>query len=144
MELRLQQGRFFGQFARFGITGGGVALLSIVTYWLVAVPVGWPPLLANLLSCLVSLICGFHAHRRWSFRGVQGSRARYTVVSVFAFLTNSLWVWLLTECLGSASWMPILPMLFLTPLCTFVLARFWVFGGMSRDGEAREALTLFT
>jgi putative flippase GtrA len=136
------------ELARFGLAGGGVAMISILAYWLAAVPAGLAPGLANLISYLVNLLCGFHAHRRWSFRVAAGTTgesrrmARYAAVSIFAFLMNSVWVWLLTARLGAPSWTPILPMLFATPLCTFALARLWVFG-VAKEEPGREVLTLF-
>ena len=44
-----------------------------------------------------------------------------------AFLLNSFWVWLLYSHLDLGRGAPILPMLFVTPVMTFVLNRQWVF-----------------
>lgn len=122
-------------FARFAISGGGVALVAVATYYLCAVPLALPPLLANLIAYLTQLVVGYQAHRLFSFRQQRrdaASMVRYAIMSVGAFGLNSLWVWALTDLAGLARWTPIVPMVALTPLITFALARYWVF--VDRDG----------
>ena len=48
-------------------------------------------------------------------------------VSVISYALNSLWVWLLYTHLDLGRAAPIAPMLFVTPVVTFVLNRQWVF-----------------
>lgn len=122
-------------FARFAISGGGVALVAVATYYLCAVPLALPPLLANLIAYLTQLVVGYQAHRIFSFRQQRRDRAsmiRYALMSVGAFALNSLFVWALTDLAGLPRWTPIVPMVALTPLVTFALARYWVFA--DRDG----------
>ena len=121
------------ELVRFLLAGGGVAALTVLIYWLAAGPLGWPPLLANLLSYIFNLAAGFRIHGTWSFRrdrarAERAAGVRYVLVSLSAFGLNSLWVWLLTGVGRAPAWTPVLPMLFVTPLFTFAAARRWIFG----------------
>lgn len=123
-----------GQLIRFIIAGGVVTGLAVAVYWILAAPFGVAPLLANLVGYVAAVVSGYLLHSRWSFRD-HGDRddpaargARFMVVSVISLALNSLWVWVLTEPLGGPPWWPILPMLAVTPMVTFLLNRKWVFG----------------
>lgn len=123
-------------FTRFAISGGLAACVAIMAYTLCAVLIGWSPLIANLLSYLAQLGVSYHLHCRFSFgitHGGMGSMARYAMLSVGAFACNSLWVWVCTHRLGLPAWTPLAPMIFVTPLMTFLLARYWVFA--ASDGR---------
>jgi putative flippase GtrA len=120
------------QLARFVISGAFVTALGVAVYALVALVLRWHPQLGNFLAYVVAVATGYVMHSQWSFRDHGGERThatklRFALVSVISYALNSLWVWLLfTEMqLGRAA--PILPMLFVTPVVTFVLNRQWVF-----------------
>lgn len=122
------------QLIRFIVAGGAVTVLAVAVYWTLATPFGVSPLLANLAGYVAAVVSGYVLHSRWSFRG-HGDRdapaarsVRFVVVSAISLALNSLWVWLLTGPLGGPTWWPILPMLAITPVVTFVLNRKWVFG----------------
>ena len=124
-----------GQLVRFGIVG----LISTAIYSAVylplayALPKGWavaavPP------AFLVAVICGFFMHSGWSFRG-HGTRdnsgrqhAKFLVVQGFGLVLNSLFTWVITGPLHGANWVPLIPVITVTPLATFALNRQWVFG----------------
>ncbi|WP_394647351.1 GtrA family protein [uncultured Sphingomonas sp.] len=132
----------FWQLVRFGLTGGAATALYAVVYWPIATYAQgrWPladrsvwPLVANVLGYLVAMLSGYVMHSRWSFRGV-GDRdnlartgGRFFIVSLVSFAMNTFFVWLLTGPLHGATWWPLVPILFVTPLVTFALNRFWVF-----------------
>lgn len=120
------------QLVRFVATGGFVTALGVGVYALVALGLRWNPQLGNFLAYLVAVASGYVLHSRWSFRGHGGERThstklRFTAVSVISYALNSLWVWLLYTHLDLGRAAPILPMLFVTPVVTFVLNRQWVF-----------------
>lgn len=121
------------QLVRFGVAGGGVAMISVFVYWVAAVPLGIHPLIANFISYLTNIALGFLIHRAWTFRELtrhdRGGRApyRYVAVSLIALALNTVWTALLTQILRLPAWTPILPMVFVTPLVTFVINRHWVF-----------------
>ena len=117
---------------RFVVSGAFVTALAVGVYALVALLLRWHPQLANFLAYSVSLATGYFMHSEWSFRGHGGQRThatkvRFITVSLISYALNSFWVWLLTTPLRLDPAWPILPMLFVTPLVTFVLNRQWVF-----------------
>jgi putative flippase GtrA len=121
------------QLIRFGFVGGFVTALGAATYWVPATFFGVPPLLANLIGYVVAAGVGYVLHSRISFRG-HGSRdkpARRTgrsfAVSLVSLALNSLFVWVLTGPLHGPTWWPVVPMICVVPMVTFVLYRHWVF-----------------
>lgn len=123
-----------GQLIRFGMVGGFVTALGVAAYYFPATYLFVPPLLANLLGYAVAVAFGYVLHSRVSFRG-HGSRdnpvqrtGRFFIVSLVSLGLNSLFVGVLTGPLHGATWWPVIPMIFVTPLVTFSLNRQWVFG----------------
>ena len=142
-HARIEQLRaLFWQIVRFGLTGGAATAIYAAVYWPIATyaQMRWPlehrsvwPLIANVLGYLVSMVAGYVIHSRWSFRGV-GERdnvartgGRYLVVMLVSFTMNTFFVWFLTGPMHGATWWPLLTNVFVTPMLTFVLYRFWVF-----------------
>lgn len=131
---RIEPGRraVVGQLIRFGATGGLVTALGVAVYALVAVQLHWNPQLGNFLAYAVAVVSGYVLHSRWSFRGHgdarnASTRLRFALVSLISYALNSFWVWLFYSLLDVGRVAPILPMLLVTPLVTFVLNRQWVF-----------------
>ena len=56
-----------------------------------------------------------------------GTKLRFLAVSLISYALNAFWVWLFYSHFDLGRAVPILPMLFVTPLVTFVLNRQWVF-----------------
>ena len=123
---------FVGQLLRFLISGALVTALGVGVYALAALWLRWHPQIANLLAYLTAMGTGYVMHSRWSFRD-HGERTRSTavkfvIVSLISLALNSFWVALFTGPLDLSPAWPILPMLFVTPIVTFLLNRQWVFG----------------
>ena len=121
-----------GQLVRFGITGAFVTALGVGVYALVALVLQWHPQLGNFLAYVTAMTTGYVMHSSWSFRGHGGERTpatklRFLTVSVISYALNAFWVWLLYTYLDLGRAAPILPMLFVTPMVTFLLNRHWVF-----------------
>jgi putative flippase GtrA len=119
------------QLVRFAVAGLGVTALSALLYLGLAAA-GLPPLVANLFSHGGGVLVGFHVHSRWTFRDEARSDGaarivRFAAGSTAALLLNSLWVWALVTAGGAPSWAPLPAMLFVTPLASFALNRWWVF-----------------
>jgi putative flippase GtrA len=121
------------QLIRFGMVGGFVTALGAGAYWVPATFLGVPPLAANVLGYLIAAGVGYVLHSRVSFKG-HGSRenpvrrtGRFLIVSLVSLGLNSLFVWVLTGLLHGPTWWPVVPMIFVTPLATFALNRYWVF-----------------
>lgn len=124
---------WIGQLLRFGLVGGFVTLLGATLYYVPATWLGVPPLLANLLGYAVAVVFGYVLHGRISFAGHGGRdqplvrTGRFFLVSLVSLGLNSLFVYLLTGPLGGPTWWPLVPMLFVTPIFTFLFNRHWVF-----------------
>lgn len=125
-----------GQLVRFGIAGG----LSTLIYTAVYLPLthyvftGPRAVLAVPPAFVVAVIAGFFLHSAWSFRG-HGARdnsgrqhLKFLVVQGVGLALNALFTWLLTGLLHQPSWVPLIPVVAITPLATFALNRQWVFG----------------
>lgn len=124
----------WAQIMRYLFVGGGITALGAAIYWVCATLLHVPPLIANSLAFVVGVMIGYVLHSRVSFRG-HGSRddlgrttTRFLAVNLFGYAMNSLWVWLLVEHWRGPTWWPIVPMVLLTPIITFVMHRRWTFG----------------
>ena len=125
-----------GQLVRFGVAG----LLSTLIYAAVYLPLATFVLPARLAvlavppAFVVAVTCGYFLHSHWSFRGHgargpgAGRKVRFLVVQGFGLVLNALFTWVITGPLHGAAWLPLLPIVTVTPIATFVLNRQWVFG----------------
>jgi putative flippase GtrA len=126
-------GGMLGQLVRFGIAGG----ISTVIYSAVYLPLAtWvlPRRLAVLAvppAFAVAVTAGFFLHSAWSFKGHgvrgEGQRFKFVAVQAFGLLLNALFTWVLTGPMGQPAWLPLLPIVTITPVATFLLNRQWVF-----------------
>jgi putative flippase GtrA len=120
------------QLARFAVSGAFVTALGVSIYALVALVLRWNPQLGNFLSYVVAMGVGYVIHSKFSFRDHGSERdhatkVRFVAVSLVSYALNAFWVWLLHTRLHMSRAAPIVPMLFVTPLVTFLLNRQWVF-----------------
>lgn len=123
----------FAQLIRFVITGLGVTFFYAAVYWPLATFV-IDPRLAVVIAFLAATLLGRYAHSQISFRG-HGTRDdpnriafRFLIVSLIGFFLNLGFTWVLTgPPINGPTWWPLVPAIFLTPLVTFALNRFWVF-----------------
>ena len=132
LPLDASQRAVAAQLMRFVVTGGFVTALGVGVYAIVALLLRWNPQLGNFLAYVVAVASGYVMHSRWSFRGHGGARThatkfRFAAVSIISYALNSFWVWLLFTHLDLGRAAPIAPMLFVTPVVTFLLNRQWVF-----------------
>jgi putative flippase GtrA len=125
------------QLIRFGIAGG----ISSVIYFAVYMPLALYVFDAHLAvlavppAFLVGVIAGFFLHSAWSFKG-HGTRdqsgrqhLKFFMVQSFGLALNAAFTWIITGPLFHGPvWLPMIPVLTITPLATFALNRQWVFG----------------
>lgn len=121
----------FAQLVRFAAAGLGVTAFSAAIYLVYAVLLHVEPILANMVSHFCGVAAGYTVHSRWSFRGAShqspASLGKFAFVSGIALLLNSTWVWIATGLMHGPAWAPVPAMLFVTPLVSFALNRYWVF-----------------
>src|SRR6476469_280867 len=121
----------FRQLVRFTIVGLSLAIVYSGIYWYLATYV-MAPVLAVVIAFLVSVSIGFVLHSRWSFRG-HGARedhrlkVKFLLVQTSGFLLNEVFTWALPGPMHGATWWPLVPAIFVTPLATFALNRQLVF-----------------
>jgi putative flippase GtrA len=120
------------QLLRFAVAGLGVTLFSAAIYAAAVSLLGVHPLAANGFSHGCGVVAGYMVHSRWSFNadtdgGERAMIVRFVLASSFAFALNSFWVWLAVDAMRLPSLAPLPAMVFLTPLCSFILNRTWVF-----------------
>ena len=131
----LRRSGVLAQLVRFGIAGG----ISTVIYAVVYMPLAtwvFPNLAVAAVpfAFAVAVTCGFFLHSLWSFKG-HGSRDnsgrqhfKFLIVQGFGLLLNALFTWVLADLMHYPDWVPLIPIVTITPLATFALNRQWVFG----------------
>lgn len=122
------------QLMRYVVIGGFVTALGAAIYYGCAEFLHIEPLIANLIAFIVGVVIGYFLHSQVSFRG-HGARddlartgGRFIAVNLFGLSLNSFWVWSLVHWAHGPNWWPIVPMVFVTPLATFLMHRQWTFG----------------
>ncbi|GAA4033090.1 GtrA family protein [Sphingomonas rosea] len=123
--------KLLGQLVRFGLVGGGLAVLYSAIYWPLATYVMWP-VFAVLIAFAVAVTTGYFLHSRWSFQD-QGhaedtrTKVGFLLVQSSGMVLNVLFTWLLVDVMHGPTWWPLVPAVTVTPLFTFILNRWWVF-----------------
>lgn len=122
------------QAMRYGLAGMIITLLVAASYWAIAEFLGVDPMVSLTIVFIFFTFVSYFAHGAFSFRG-HGARdrqhirlTRFLIVNLIGFATNQLFVWLLVKHLGGPNWWPVIPIIFVTPVLTFLLHRRWVFG----------------
>lgn len=119
---------------RFGLVGGFSTIVYAVIYWPLATYVVHP-VLAVFIAFSIAVAVGYVLHSSWSFRGhgksSEGGRtqAKFLSAQSVGMVLNALFTWILTGPLfHGPTWWPLVPAVLVTPLVTFALNRWWVFG----------------
>nr|WP_295668735.1 GtrA family protein [Sphingomonas sp.] len=133
---KLRDSGVLGQVIRFGIAG----LISTAIYSAVYLPLSAHVFAPNHavyavpFAFAVAVTAGFFLHSAWSFKG-HGTRdtsgkqhAKFMTVQLFGLMLNSAFTWVLTGALHQPNWVPLIPVVLITPIATFALNRQWVFG----------------
>jgi len=122
------------QAARYAFAGMVITVLVAASYWAIAEFLHVDPMVSLTIVFLFFTVVSYFTHGAFSFRG-HGERdrqhirlARFLIVNVIGFATNQFFVWLLVKYLHGPTWWPVIPIIFVTPLLTFMLHRRWVFG----------------
>jgi putative flippase GtrA len=122
------------QLIRFGLVGGLSTLVYAAVYWPLATY--WVhPLVGVVVGFSVAVVFGYVLHSGWSFKGhgqdqrSPATRGKFILVQLFGMALNALFTWVLTgPFFHGPTWWPLVPAVTMTPLATFALQRWWVFG----------------
>jgi putative flippase GtrA len=122
------------QLSKFASVGGLATAVHAVVYTVVGGHLD--PMLANLIAFLVAFIFSYIGHFLWTFRAqtkgqevhkAVGYQIRFLTVAVMGLLLNSMAVWAVTDLFNVDYLFALVPMIFMVPLLTFALAKFWAF-----------------
>ncbi len=124
-------GGLFGQLVRFAIVGGLSTVVYAIVYWPLATYV-IPPVLASVAGFLVAVVFGYVFHSRWSFKGHEaeggvGTQSKFIAVQSVGMAMNAGFTWVFTAPLQQPTWVPLIPVVLVTPFVTFALNRYLVF-----------------
>lgn len=117
----------------FGIVGVSAMLVHLASVALVLVPLGLPPLLANLFGFLLAFQVSHLGHHRLTFSAVAApvarSRRRFFAVALVSFLVNEALYALLLHFTPLDYRLALAIVLIAVAALTFVSARQWAFAG---------------
>lgn len=116
---------------------GGVGLVATGTHgaiYLVALLLVAPQV-ANLMGFAMALLVSYLGHSRFTFADSNKGNSknqrrvvRFGFVSGFGLAVNSGFVALTTHVLQAPPWVAVGFIAFVTPVMTYILLKFWVFG----------------
>jgi putative flippase GtrA len=118
------------EFVRFGAVGASSTILYLAVYG-GGVLVGVPFILAALAAFVLSAVCGYLLHHRWTFRTNAPTRrglARWLMLQSTVLGCNLLALWALVVQAGIDRLLAQVLLLPLLPLATYLLSRRRVFG----------------
>jgi putative flippase GtrA len=132
----------------FGVVGATCFFLDIALFQLFYAVLHIDPVLAKLLSTLVSMTAAYFGHRHWSFshRARTGLRREYllfTIVNVVTLTMSLAVVWFVHGPLGQDSALVLqaanVASIGLGTVIRFVSYRLWVFPGHAPGPEREHA-----
>ncbi len=121
------------QMSRYAIAGLVITLALSASYWALTDLAGIDPMWSFTAAFLVFWLVSYVTHGAFSFKG-HGARdrqhvraTRYLAVTLLGFCLNQFFVWSLVKQMHGATWWPIIPMIFVTPLALFAMMRKYVY-----------------
>jgi putative flippase GtrA len=121
------------QLIRYALAGLAITLAAAASYWAIAELLHVDPMLSYTIVFIVFSGISYVTHGEFSFKG-HGERDRHHIrmgrffaINVLGFLVNQGFIWLLVKQMDGPTWWPTIPMIFVTPLLTFVLHRRFVY-----------------
>lgn len=117
----------------FGIVGVSAMLVHLGSVALILVPLGLPPLIANIVGFLLAFQISHVGHHRLTFNAVDAplgrSRRRFFLVAFSSFLVNEAMYALLLRFTTLDYRVALMIVLVAVAVLTFVSARQWAFAG---------------
>ncbi len=121
----------------FGVVGVTAMLVHLGSVSLLLVPIGLPPLVANVLGFLLAFQVSHAGHHRLTFVAAEApvsrSRKRFFLVALSSFAVNELMYAVLLHFTDLDYRVALAIVLFAVAALTFVSARTWAFAS---EGQA--------
>lgn len=117
------------QIARFGAIG----IAAMAVHWCavaVFVPLGLPPLFANVIAFCIAFNVSFFGHHHWTFASAdsqQNTFKRFLGVAILGFVVNEFMYSLLLKFTVLDYRVALVIVLIAVSGMTFLLSRFWAF-----------------
>ena len=120
----------FRALTRFAITGGLATAVHATVFVICVEWLGVDPVAAVVPAFLIALTVSYGLNYRWTF-GASGPHRvmlpRFFAVALNGFLLNLLITWLVVDVLAYWYGYALIVAVFVVPLITFALSKFWVF-----------------
>jgi putative flippase GtrA len=114
---------------RFAVLGGASTALYIGLVWLGTSVLHIPPLLMNIIGYLAVLPINFILHRNFTFVAhfaIARQIQRFLIVHSFNLITSSL-VYVVTDLFNAPTFVAIIGVCIIVPVCQFLALDLWVF-----------------
>ena len=118
----------FRQIFKFGAVGSTATLAHALIFISTLRLLGWPEQISNLAAFIIALTLSWSGHYFWTFKtGGWQTMPRFVAVALAGYLLNALFVFIIITKLGWPDFYVLPLMLLITPIMTFLLARYWAF-----------------
>ena len=128
--MKIETFRQIFKFGAVGITATSAhALIFISALRLL----GWPEQISNLAAFIIAFAISWTGNYFWTFQtggwqtGGWQTMPRFVAVALSGYLLNALFVFIIITKLGWPDFYVLPLMLLITPIMTFLLARYWAF-----------------
>ena len=118
----------FRQIFKFGAVGITATLAHTLIFISTLRLLGWPEQISNLAAFIIAFALSWSGHYFWTFQtGGWQTMPRFVAVALSGYLLNALFVFIIITRLGWPDFYVLPLMLLITPIMTFLLARYWAF-----------------
>ena len=123
----------FRQIFKFGAVGITATLAHTLIFISTLRLLGWPEQISNLVAFIIAFALSWSGHYFWTFQtggwqtGGWQTMPRFVAVALAGYLLNALFVFIIITKLGWPDFYVLPLMLLITPIMTFLLARYWAF-----------------
>ena len=126
------KGETFGLIFKFGAVGIAATLSHALAFILILRLLGWTEQASNLAAFIIAFLLSWSGHYFWTFQknGAQTigqTMPRFFVVALSGYALNALFVFVVITKLAQPDFYVLPLMIFITPLMTFLLSRYWAF-----------------
>ncbi len=117
------------QLVIYGIVGVSAAALAAISYIIFCKVM--EPLLANFLSNCCGMVVSYFGHTKFTFQKTHrfspSEFIKFSITSLIGLASNSLWIFILVHIYKFNPEVGIYPIIFFTPMLTFLISKFWAF-----------------